>query len=302
MSFVQHGDERVVRGPLMRAPGAAHGEGTAPAVAPRVLVFDSGLGGLTVLDAIVAARPDADLVFAADDAVFPYGRLSEADLVARVMSVIERLVETVAPDIVVIACHTASTLVLPPLRTRFAPIAIVGTVPAIKPAALLSQSRLVSVLATPGTVAREYTRALVDTFAGDCRVTLVGAARLAALAEAAMRGEAVEEAAIAGEIAPAFVTGERGRTDAVVLACTHYPLLLDRLQALAPWPVAWIDPAPAIARRVGQVAAERGWTASGLPPATAAIPAILTSGRMPGPALRAFLAGRGVAWIPNQPF
>ena len=280
---------------------ATPGHATRPL---RVLVFDSGLGGLTVLEAIVAALPAADLVFAADDAVFPYGRLSEADLVARVMAVFERLLMRVRPDVVVIACNTASTLVLPPLRARYPDIAIVGTVPAIKPAAQLSASRMISVLATPGTVARQYTRELVETFAGDCAVTLVGAPRLAALAEAAMRGDRLDDAAIASEIGGAFVAGANGRTDVVVLACTHYPLLLDRLRALAPWPVTWVDPAPAIARRVGQVAGERGFSvdASAGPATRPAIAAIFTSGRAPGAALGAFLAGRGLAWVPSEPF
>ena len=261
---------------------------------PRVLVFDSGLGGLTVLAEVRAALPGSPLVFAADDAVFPYGRLSEADLVARVEAVMEVLVAEHRPDIVVIACNTASTLVLPPLRARWPGLAVVGTVPAIKPAAALSRSRRVSVLATPGTVARQYTRDLVAQFADGCAVTLVGSALLAPMAEAAMRGEAVDQAALAAEIAPAFVAEDGRRTDVVVLACTHYPLLLDRFRALAPWPVTWIDPAPAIARRVAQVAMERGQGADGEADARP-IPAIFTSGRAPGAPLAAFLLARGVA-------
>ncbi len=272
---------------------------------PRVLLFDSGLGGLTVLDAVAAVLPGAVLTFAADDAVFPYGRLSEAALVDRVLLVIERLAAATAPDIIVIACNTASTLVLPPLRARFPQIAFVGTVPAIKPAALVSKSRLVSVLATPGTVARHYTHDLVQRFAGDCTVSLVGAPRLAGLAEAAMRGEPVDDAAIAAEINAAFVDGERGRTDTVVLACTHYPLLLDRLERLALWPVTWIDPAPAIARRVAGVAQDADLDGAALDasdPARRPVPAIMTSGRPPGEALACFLAGRGLVWQPGAAF
>lgn len=219
---------------------------------PRVLVFDSGVGGLTVFDELVRALPDASFVYAADDAAFPYGRLSEEALRGRVVSVMERLVARHAPDLVVIACNTASTLVLPSLRARFA-LPFVGTVPAIKPAAEVSRSRAFSVLATPGTVARDYTQDLILTYAGDCRVTLVGSAKLAALAEAELSGEPGSDADIAAEIAPCFVDSEGVRTDAVVLACTHYPLLRSRLAALAPWPVTWIDPAPAIARRVAQI-------------------------------------------------
>ena len=274
----------------------------APARPPRILVFDSGLGGITVLDEIVRAVPDGVMLFAADDAVFPYGRLDETVLVDRVAAVMDRLVALHRPDLIVVACNTASTLVLPPLRARWPGIAVVGTVPAIKPAAAASRSGLISVLATPGTVARQYTRELVREFADGCQVTLVGSAALAGLAEAAMRGEAIPDAAIAAEIRPAFVQADGRRTDAVVLACTHYPLLLDRMIRLAPWPVTWIDPAPAIARRVCQVARDRGLAVepeaarfAGRP-----IPAVFTSNRPPGAALAAFLAARHIHWTPGD--
>lgn len=263
--------------------------------APRILVFDSGLGGLTVLQSIVEAMPGAALTFVADDAVFPYGALEEDTLIARVMTLMEDMVARHPPAVIVIACHTASTLVLTPLRARWPWIDIVGTVPAIKPAVVLSRSRMVSVLATPGTVARQYTRDLVQRFAEDCTVTLVGSSTLAAMVEAAMRGEGPEDARVAAAIAPAFVEADGRRTDAIVLACTHYPLLLETLQRLAPWPVTWIDPAPAIARRVAQVASDRGFYAGGGTDVPRPIGAIFTSGRVPGPALAGFLRGRGLA-------
>lgn len=223
---------------------------------PVILVFDSGLGGLTVFRHIAGARPDARFVYIADDAAFPYGAWAEPALVERIAMLMGQLIVAHQPDCVVIACNTAATLALPALRARFA-VPFVGTVPAIKPAAEQSQSRVFSVLATPGTVARDYTRSLIGSFAADCDVTLVGSMHLAALAESHMRGEAASDDAIASEIAPCFVTREIGgqtrRTDVVTLSCTHYPLLLARLQALAPWPVTWIDPAPAIARRVTQL-------------------------------------------------
>lgn len=258
---------------------------------PKILVFDSGLGGLTVLAEIARLRPDLDLVYAADDAGFPYGAWPERELVARVVEVLGRLIAETAPDACVIACNTASTLVLPDLRETFPDLPFVGTVPAIKPAAAQSRSKLISVLATPGTVARDYTRALIDSFATDCNVTLVGSTRLASLAEAAMTGEAVADAEIAGEIMPCFVKRAGARTDSIVLACTHYPLLRDRLVALAPWPVAWIDPAPAIARRVDSVLRDRG-LASGRPRARP-IQAHFTSGRALSPIVAQALGGRG---------
>jgi glutamate racemase len=221
-------------------------------VPPTILVFDSGLGGLTVLREIVRARPDAHYIYVADDAFFPYGHHSEEQIVARVVPLIGELIARHAPDLVVIACNTASTLVMSHLRNAYQ-VPFVGTVPAIKPACASSKTKRVSVLGTKGTVKREYTKRLIHDFAQGCEVTLVGSAELAALAESALSGNDVSDRDISAELAPCFVgngAGDARRTDTVVLACTHYPLLLDRLVKLAPWPVDWIDPAPAIARRV----------------------------------------------------
>jgi glutamate racemase len=145
--------------------------------------------------------------------------------------------------------------VLSHLRTAYT-VPFVGTVPAIKPACASSISKRVSVLGTRGTVKREYTQALIRDFAQGCQVTLVGSGNLAALGEAALNGGGVSDQDILAEIAPCFVEDSEDssvRTDTVVLACTHYPLLMDRLVALAPWPVDWVDPAPAIARRVSDL-------------------------------------------------
>jgi glutamate racemase len=254
----------------------------------RILVFDSGLGGLTVLREIAAARPDANLVYVADDAFFPYGDHCESDLIARVVPLVGTLIEEIRPDIAVIACNTASTLVLPHLRVRYA-LPFIGTVPAIKPACAASRTQLVSMLGTRATVAREYTRQLIRDFGQGCAVTLVGAGRLAGLAEAALHGQLVADADIAAEIVPCFVQEGDRRTDTVVLACTHYPLLIDRLERLAPWPVAWIDPAPAIARRLVQIA---GPTIAGAP--AGGVTVTFTSGCHPDPALMAAMARWGV--------
>jgi glutamate racemase len=225
---------------------------------PTILVFDSGLGGLTVLREIVTARPDAHYVYVADDAFFPYGHHSEDQIIARVVPLIGELIDAHVPDLVVIACNTASTLVLSHLRAAYR-VPFVGTVPAIKPACAQSKTKRVSVLGTKGTVQREYTRALIRDFAQGCEVTLVGSPELASLAEAALSGVSVSDRDIAAELAPCFVgTDPAARTDTIVLACTHYPLLLERLVRLAPWPVDWIDPAPAIARRVSDLLGPAG--------------------------------------------
>ena len=256
------------------------------AASATIAVFDSGLGGLTVFREIAAVRPDADFLYVADDAGCPYGGLAETALIARVVALMGELIEAHKPDLVVIACNTASTIVLPDLRKKFS-VPFVGTVPAIKPACAGSMTRRVSVLGTEGTVAREYTRALIRDHAGDCQVTLVGSKKLAAYAEDDMAGLPVSDAALRDEIAPAFVD-DGSRTDTIVLACTHYPLLLDRLRRLSPWPANFIDPAPAIARRVVNL----------LGPAQMAAPAgtaraIFTSGRACATVLERFGFGAG---------
>jgi glutamate racemase len=252
-----------------------------------ILVFDSGLGGLTVFREVVKARPDAGYVYVADDAFFPYGRHGEDALVGRVVPLMAELIEAYTPDIVVIACNTASTLVLPHLRARFT-VPFVGTVPAIKPACGASRSKRVSMLGTEATVKREYTRALIRDFGQGCDVTLVGSSHLASIAEAALHEKPVDDADIAREIAPCFVDRDGRRTDTIVLACTHYPLLLGSLRRLMPWPVDWIDPAPAIARRVTDLI--------GGPPAgtTGTARAVFTSGARPSAALAAALARFGL--------
>ncbi len=223
--------------------------GGAPDVEePRIIVFDSGLGGLTVYGELHTVLPYARYLYVADNEAFPYGDLREEELVTRLLALFDMLVEREKPDICVIACNTASTIALAPLREHFE-VPFVGTVPAVKTAAEQSRSGLFSVLATPGTVARVYTRDLIERYARDCDVTLVGAKNLAGLAERAMRGEAVNEEQLLQEIRPAFVEREGRRTDIITLGCTHYPLLVDLMEKVAPWPVTYIDPAPAIARQ-----------------------------------------------------
>jgi glutamate racemase len=247
-----------------------------------ILVFDSGLGGLTVYREIAAARPQANFVYVADDEAFPYGAMEEHKLVGRVTDLMGELIATHQPDLVAIACNTASTIVLSALRQKFS-LPFVGTVPAIKPACQSSVTRRVSVLGTEATVTREYTRALIRDYAGDCEVTLVGAKNLAGYAEAELKGAPVRDAALSAEMAPCFCDDGSARTDTVVLACTHYPLIVERLRRIAPWPVNFIDPAPAIARRVADL----------LGPASAGdhagtTRAVFTSGRVPQAALARF--------------
>lgn len=214
-----------------------------------VLVFDSGIGGLTVLREARVLMPERGFIYIADDAGFPYGNWGEEALQERIISLFGRLLRTYDPEVCVIACNTAFTLVGADLRAAFPQMTFIGTVPAIKPAAERTRSGLVSVLATPGTVKRAYTRDLIQSFATKCHVRLVGSENLARMAESYIRGENLDDAAILAEIEPCFIEQDGRRTDIVVLACTHYPFMANLFRRLAPWPVDWLDPAEAISRR-----------------------------------------------------
>ena len=135
-----------------------------------VLVFDSGIGGLTVLREARVLMPDRQFIYVADDAAFPYGDWEETALLDHMTELFGRLIKTWKPEIIVIACNTASTLAIERLREVYPDEMFVGTVPAIKPAAERTRSGLVSVLATPGTVRRQYTRDLISDWASKCEV------------------------------------------------------------------------------------------------------------------------------------
>lgn len=253
-----------------------------------ILVFDSGVGGLTVLREARVLMPERRFVYVADDAAFPYGAWEEESLRKRIVELFGRLIAEHDPELAVIACNTASTLVLGSLRDAYPDTPFVGTVPAIKPAAERTRSGLVSVLATPGTVRRQYTRDLISQWASKCHVRLVGSDKLAGLAEAYMREGFVEEQAVKAEILPCFIEQGDRRTDIVVLACTHYPFLVNRMRKTAPWPVDWLDPAEAIARRALSLLPPREGG-----PSEGEDAAVFTSGR-PDAALTRLVRGFGL--------
>ncbi len=242
-------------------------------------MFNSGIGGLTVLREARVLMPDRRFVYVADDAAFPYGAWEEVALRVHILELFGVLLHRFDPEISVIACNTASTLVIDALREAFPGHPFVGTVPAIKPAAERTRSGLVSVLATPGTVKRQYTRDLITQWAQKCHVRLVGSTRLASLAETYMRDGFVDEEAVRAEIAPCFLEHDEKHTDIVVLACTHYPFLVNRMRKTAPWPVDWLDPAEAIARRALSLIAPQTAGAFRSRPADMHDLAVFTSGK-----------------------
>lgn len=217
--------------------------------AQPILIFDSGIGGLTVLREARVLMPERVFVYVADDAAFPYGSWQEDALRAHIVGLFGKLLVKHDPALCIIACNTAFTLVGADLRAAFPHMTFVGTVPAIKPAAERTRSGLVSVLATPGTVKRAYTRDLIQSFAQQCHVRLVGSENLARMAESYIRGDAIRDEDVVAEVSSCFIEREGKRTDIIVLACTHYPFLANIFRRLAPWPVDWLDPAEAIARQ-----------------------------------------------------
>lgn len=214
-----------------------------------VLVFDSGVGGLSVASAIRYRFPGVALAYACDNAMLPYGVREDAWLVERILVVCQAAVEASACSALVVACNTASTLALEVLR-RHLDIPVVGTVPAIKPAARLSRSRHFGLLATSATVSRPYTLALIREFAGDCVVTRVAANDLVGQAEGLLAGDPLDGQVIHESLAPLWQDPD---LDTVVLGCTHFPLLHDALIEASPRRVMWIDSGDAIARRLAQV-------------------------------------------------
>ena len=213
-----------------------------------ILVFDSGVGGLTVAAEIRARLPGVSQAYVADDAFRPYGEKPESELRARLPELLKTLELMLNPDIIVIACNTASTSALSEIRGAV-DRPVVGVVPAIKPAAAASRTKIIGVLGTPGTVRHKYVDELIDDFANGCEVRLCGSSALVEQAERKLAGQGTDKDVLAAEIAPLFEAGGL-YPDHIVLACTHFPLLKDELTSVIPQPVTWVDSGAAIARRV----------------------------------------------------
>jgi glutamate racemase len=229
-----------------------------PAPDAPILFFDSGIGGLSVLRPVLTALPQAPIVYACDYRGLPYGEKTEAEVATRVSALLGRLVERVRPRLVVIACNTASTIALAHVRAAL-DTPFVGTVPAIKPAAEASKSRVIGILGTAATVRQAYVDKLHSDHAADCLLIRHGAPELVDAAEAKVAGRAFDPAIVARAIAG--LTSQPGgeRIDAIALACTHFPLLSEELQSLVGPDVALVDGAAGIARRVQFLTHGQAW-------------------------------------------
>ena len=235
---------------FLSGPSAAAMQADAP-----LLFFDSGVGGLSVLVPTRGLLPHAPIVYAADNAGYPYGTKTEGELAARLPALLRRLVYQFRPRLAVMACNTASTIALDHVRAAL-DIPVVGTVPAIKPAAGMSRSRVIGVLGTEATVRQPYVDDLTARFAEDCQVVRHGSAALVDLAEAKLRGEPVNASLVRAAIAPLLESAPA--MDVMVLACTHFPLLAEELAEAAPG-VAQVDGGAGIARRIAYLTEGQPW-------------------------------------------
>ncbi|MCX9148257.1 glutamate racemase [Erythrobacter sp. WG] len=231
--------------------------------ASPILLFDSGVGGLTVHDALREVLPEAPVIYAADLAGLPYGTKSEAQIAARVAGLLGRMAERYQPRLACIACNTASTIALGMVRDVLE-IPVVGTVPAIKPAAALTQTGTIGLVGTEATIRQAYVDDLERAFAADKRLLRVAAPALVGAAEAKLRGEPVDPALIA-DVRDRLAAQGAGlpSIDTLVLACTHFPLLGEEFAAVFGRDVAQVDGARGIARRIAQLLEGQPFAAHG---------------------------------------
>jgi glutamate racemase len=213
---------------------------------PSVLIFDSGVGGLSVFDEIQTLLPQINYYYLFDNEAYPYGELAHDVLVKRATALIEQFTDKHKIDVVVIACNTASTIVLPALRESLS-IPVVGVVPAIKPASTVAH-KAIGLIATPATVTRAYTHDLIRDFAQNKPVELLGSTRLVEMAENKLRSQAVDLIELEQLLLPI-----KSKVDVAVLGCTHFPLLKEEIQRVLGDQIRLVDSGEAIARRVKEI-------------------------------------------------
>ena len=237
-------------------------------------IFDSGVGGLSVLRELTALMPAQPFYYLADQANVPYGERSLEEVRA-LSEGITRFLLAQGAGLIVVACNTASAAALKHLRVRFPAIPFVGMEPAVKPAALATRSRVVGVLATPATFQGELFHDVVARFAADITVLTDTCPGLVRAVETGDLASPATRAILERAIQPILAQG----ADALVLGCTHYPFTLPLMRAVAGEGVQIIDPAPAVARRAQSLLAENGWLAENTTPPAALV--FATTGSAP---------------------
>jgi len=213
---------------------------------PRFLIIDSGVGGLSIWHEIQQLIPHSRACYVADNGAYPYGGLEEDVLIARLLQLLPALEQQYQPDLIIIACNTASTVILDPLRARTR-TPVIGVVPAIKPAAALSQTRQITLLATPGTIKRQYIDRLISDFGNGCQVHRIGSHELVHEAEQKLRQRPVNQDSISRVLECLWQPDNH--TDVLVLGCTHFPILADEIRQAIPAHIHLLDSGHAIARR-----------------------------------------------------
>ena len=217
-----------------------------------VVIMDSGVGGLTIFENVRQLMPHVNVSYLADHAFFPYGTKSEDEVLERIEDLVSKIQSKFSAKVFIVACNTASTVVLPRLRTKFPGTHFIGVVPAIKPAASLSSTKKIALLATPATIEREYIDDLINSYASHCEIIRVGDSRLAQQAELKLKGDTVDLQTLRSILEPLAVAG----VDTVVLGCTHYPILKKELEKCLPSVSRWVDSGEAIARRLNFICSQ----------------------------------------------
>ncbi len=215
----------------------------------NILIFDSGIGGLSIADEITRALPQHPIIYIADNRLYPYGIQSDDALLTRATTLFPILESHYQPAIIIIACNSASTLILDKVRS-ITQTPVIGVVPAIKPAADITQTGNIGLLATKGTISRQYTLDLIAEFASHHKVTKIGSDLLVSQAERKLHGGSIEEILVERELAPII---NNTSIDTVILGCTHFPLIKQEIQNVLGNKVRLIDSGEAIARRATHI-------------------------------------------------
>lgn len=223
-----------------------------------LLFFDTGVGGLSVLGESLKLNPNAPIIYAADYAGLPYGMKSEAELAARIPAILGRLVERYHPQLVTIACNTASTIALEHVRTAL-DLPVVGTVPAIKPASQITKTGTIGLLGTKATIRQPYVDRLASEFAIDKKLIRFGAPDLVYAAEAKLRNKDIDMSLIKSAVDGLISQDGGDLIDTIILACTHFPLVREELQSVIEKPIHFVDGAQGIARRISHLTNHVEW-------------------------------------------
>ena len=218
------------------------------ALPPKIGVFDSGIGGLSVLREIHRLLPNYPTIYIADQANLPYGPRPIAEIQSFSDRITRFLIEQGAV-VIVIACNTASAASLEYLRAKYPDMPFVGMEPAVKPALEASKTGVVGVLSTRATAEGALYKRLLERYAEDKRVITQIAPDLVRIAEEQSQYTSASRAIIAKYISPIVKAG----ADHIVLACTHFPFLTDAIQAIAGQSVNLVDPSAAVARQTARL-------------------------------------------------